>query len=156
MKKLAVAIIAASTALAGVGEAYAFPIVTLTVPEVSSKAQPVQYRRGDQPRRGSNQVRRPRRSDRWYNGYRGSRYHRHGYRRSSNGWWYPVAAFGAGALIGAAAARPAPVRHAPVQVVGLPPRHVQWCTNRWRTYRVSDNTFVPRVGERAVCRSPYF
>ncbi|MDL2410575.1 BA14K family protein [Rhizobium calliandrae] len=57
-------------------------------------------------------------------------------------------------MIGAAAARPAPAR--PARVNGLPARHVEWCANRWRTYRVSDNTFVPRVGERAVCRSPYF
>jgi hypothetical protein len=33
--------------------------------------------------------------------------------------------------------------------------HTQWCANRYRTYRASDNTYVPRVGVRAQCRSPY-
>ncbi len=33
--------------------------------------------------------------------------------------------------------------------------HEQWCANRYRTYRVSDNTYVPRVGVRAYCNSPY-
>lgn len=33
--------------------------------------------------------------------------------------------------------------------------HVQWCYDRYRTYRASDNTYVPRVGYRAYCNSPY-
>ncbi|WP_313606131.1 BA14K family protein [Rhizobium sp.] len=33
--------------------------------------------------------------------------------------------------------------------------HAQWCSNRYRTYRASDNTHVPRAGVRAYCNSPY-
>ncbi|HEX2146131.1 MAG TPA: BA14K family protein, partial [Pseudorhizobium sp.] len=84
----------------------------------------------------------------YYRGHRGSREYRRGYRRHNDGWWYPLAAFGAGAIIGGA------INNQP-RAQGLPSRHVQWCADRYRTYRASDNTYVPRVGVRAQCRSPY-
>ena len=85
----------------------------------------------------------------WYHGHRGYRNHRPGYRRHSDGWWYPLAAFGAGAIIGGA------VNSRPAQA-GVNPRHFDWCSSRYRTYRASDNTYVPRAGVRAQCRSPYY
>lgn len=81
----------------------------------------------------------------WYHGHRGYRDYRRGYRRNSDGFWYPLAAFGAGAIIGGALAP-----HA-----SMSSRHVRWCYDRYKTYRASDNTYVPRVGIRAICRSPY-
>ncbi|WP_333826340.1 BA14K family protein [Pararhodobacter sp.] len=33
--------------------------------------------------------------------------------------------------------------------------HVDWCHNRWRSYRVSDNSYQPYNGPRRVCMSPY-
>lgn len=33
--------------------------------------------------------------------------------------------------------------------------HVQWCLNRYRTYDPGSDTYIPRVGERAYCNSPY-
>jgi len=48
--------------------------------------------------------------------------------------------------------RHAPPRHA----YRLPAAHVRWCHNRYRSYRVSDNTFQPYHGPRRQCRSPYF
>jgi len=33
--------------------------------------------------------------------------------------------------------------------------HIEWCYNRYRTYREWDNTYVPRRGVRAQCISPY-
>lgn len=33
--------------------------------------------------------------------------------------------------------------------------HVQWCLNRYRTYDPGTDTYIPRVGERAYCNSPY-
>jgi hypothetical protein len=33
--------------------------------------------------------------------------------------------------------------------------HIEWCYNRYRTYRERDNTYVPRRGVRAQCISPY-
>jgi hypothetical protein len=90
-----------------------------------------------------------------WNGYRGSRYRRPGYRRRSDGWWYPAAAFTAGALIGAAASQPRTTvvhhHHGPSNNS----RHVSWCMNRFRSYRVSDNTFQPNSGPRRQCVSPY-
>lgn len=108
----------------------------LVVPQVHKQTdvETVQYR----DRRG------------WYHGQRGYRYHRPGYRRHSDGWWYPLAAFGAGAVIGGAIAGSRPAE------AGVNPRHYDWCASRYRTYRASDNTYVPRAGVRAECRSPYY
>lgn len=33
--------------------------------------------------------------------------------------------------------------------------HVQWCYNRYRSYRAWDNTFQPYYGPRQQCYSPY-
>lgn len=37
----------------------------------------------------------------------------------------------------------------------LSQNHVNWCHNRWRSYRVSDNSYQPYNGPRRVCASPY-
>lgn len=79
----------------------------------------------------------------YWHGHRGYRYARPGYRRYNDGWWYPLAAFGAGAIIGGAIAQP--------------PRgsaHVSWCASRYKTYRASDNTYQPTSGPRRQCVSP--
>jgi hypothetical protein len=34
--------------------------------------------------------------------------------------------------------------------------HVNWCYNRYRSYRAWDNTFQPYNGPRRLCRSPYW
>jgi len=34
-------------------------------------------------------------------------------------------------------------------------RHVDWCYNRYRSYRASDNTYQPYHGRRRQCHSPY-
>ena len=33
--------------------------------------------------------------------------------------------------------------------------HVNWCYNRYRSYRASDNTFQPNYGPRRACHSPF-
>lgn len=33
--------------------------------------------------------------------------------------------------------------------------HINWCRNRWRSYRVTDNSYQPYNGPRRVCVSPY-
>ncbi|GAB1582143.1 BA14K family protein [Phyllobacterium phragmitis] len=86
----------------------------------------------------------------YWGGHRGYRYYRHGYRRHHDGWWYPLAAFGAGAIIGGAIANQ-PTRVAP----GYSSAHVQWCANRYRSYRAYDNTYQPYNGPRRQCYSPY-
>jgi hypothetical protein len=34
--------------------------------------------------------------------------------------------------------------------------HVDWCYDRYRSYRASDNTFQPYRGGRRQCNSPYY
>ena len=74
--------------------------------------------------------------------------YRRGYRAGyHNGYWFPLAAFAAGAIIGGAA------QSAPRVSAGS--AHYQWCENRYRSYRASDNTFQPYNGPRQQCNSPY-
>lgn len=82
----------------------------------------------------------------YYNGRRGYRDRRDGYRQY-NGFWFPPAAFIAGAIIGSVVVQPA------ARSGGS--SHVQWCYDRWRSYRQSDNTYQPFNGGRAYCVSPY-
>jgi hypothetical protein len=92
-----------------------------------------------------------RRGDRaYYRGYRGYRHARPGWRQHQ-GWWFPPAAFIAGAIIGGAIAQPP----APPPRRGLSQAHIEWCFDRYRSYRVSDNTFQPYHGPRRQCRSPF-
>ncbi len=85
--------------------------------------------------------------DVYYNGHRGYRDRRSGY-RYHEGYWFPLAAFDAGAIIGGA-------------IVGSPPPapasnpHIDWCLSRYRSYDPYDNTFQPYRGPRVDCRSPY-
>jgi hypothetical protein len=76
-----------------------------------------------------------------WRGHRGYRHARPGYRRNSDGFWYPRAAFS--------------VRIAPGVRIKVGPAHARWCRNRYKTYRTSDNTFVAVGGVRRACRSPY-
>lgn len=83
----------------------------------------------------------------YYNGHRGSPYRRPGYRQY-NGWWFPLAAFTFGAIVGQGLTQ-APPR-------GLSKAHYDWCYRKYRSYRASDNTFQPYHGPRKQCRSPYW
>ncbi|HEV2901323.1 MAG TPA: BA14K family protein [Pseudaminobacter sp.] len=101
-------------------------------------------------RRDARQDRRDFRRDRdyaWYRGHRGYRYYRPGY-REYNGFWFPLAAFAAGAIISGA------INDQPVYSGGGS-AHVQWCYDRWRSYRSYDNTYQPSNGPRRQCVSPY-
>jgi hypothetical protein len=103
----------------------------------------VQYRRYDERNRYERRYMRNNRSG-YYNGHRGYRERRPGYRQH-NGMWFPLAAFGAGALIGGAVAADRGPRAG---------NHVAWCESRYRTYRASDNTYVASAGVRRACVSP--
>jgi hypothetical protein len=83
----------------------------------------------------------------YYNGHRGYRDYRPGYRRY-NDWWFPAGAFIAGAIVGGAIANSNPPR-------AYGGDHVQWCYDRYRSYRASDNTYQPYGGPRQQCISPY-
>lgn len=160
MKKLAIVALAAVTAIAGAAPASAVPMAGANPRAYDSAIiQKVQYREHDrwERNRGDRWDRRDDRRDRhgWYNGHRGYTHSRPGYRRHSDGYWYPLAALGAAAIIGgviAAQPRPAPVQTQP----GINPRHVEWCSIRYRSYRSFDNTYQPSYGPRQQCYSPYF
>ncbi|CUX08881.1 BA14K family protein [Agrobacterium tumefaciens] len=109
---------------------------------------PVQYREWDRryDRRHGDRMYRPRPPrDGYYNGHRGYRDRRPGY-RYHNGYWFPLAAFAAGAIIGGAVQQPRPAYGG---------SHVSWCQNRWRSYRAYDNSYQPTSGPRRICVSPY-
>ncbi|WP_028034704.1 BA14K family protein [Chelativorans sp. J32] len=106
------------------------------------------FRYRDDRRRGWDNDRFERRGDGVYwRGHRGFRERRPGY-REYNGWWFPPAAFALGAIIGGAMSQGQQARPAGNA-------HVQWCYNRYRSYRPSDNTYQPYNGPRRQCVSPY-
>jgi hypothetical protein len=85
----------------------------------------------------------------YYNGHRGYRHPRRGYRQY-NGWWFPLGAFTFGTIIGPGYYYPSyPSR-------GLSQAHYNWCYRKYRSYRAYDNTFQPYHGPRRACRSPYW
>ena len=93
----------------------------------------------------------------YYNGHRGYKYRKHGYRKY-RGHWFPHRAF----VIVVPRQRYIPVRpyHPPKRVkpriIRLNHAHVRWCDAKYRSYRVSDNTFQPYHGPRKPCVSPYY
>ena len=90
--------------------------------------------------------------DTYWRGHRGYRDYRPGYRRHGD-FWFPAAAFIAGAIISGAIANQPPVRQGSRSGVADP--HLEWCYARYRSYRSSDNTFQPYNGPRRQCTSPY-
>ena len=82
----------------------------------------------------------------YYNGHRGYRYQRRGYRQH-NGFWFPAGAFIAGALITGAIVNN--------NNYGGGSSHVEWCYDHYRSYRAYDNTFQPNYGQRRQCNSPF-
>ncbi|MGP4671141.1 BA14K family protein [Agrobacterium salinitolerans] len=122
--------------------------VPVTQPAVATEnVVPVQYREWDRRRHwdGRHMRRPPPHRNGWYNGHRGYRDRRPGY-RYHNGYWFPLAAFAAGAIISGAMQQPRPAYGG---------SHVAWCQNRWRSYRAYDNTYQPYNGPRRICVSPY-
>lgn len=114
------------------------PLPAVEKPAAASEVTQVQYREG------------------YYNGHRGYRDRRPGY-RYHEGYWFPLAAFAAGAVIGGAVAAPRYVEPAPAPVAGnLNPRHYDWCATRYRSYDSYSNTFQPYNGPRQQCLSPYY
>jgi hypothetical protein len=105
------------------------------------------YRRHYNGSRHYNNNRHNRRDGHYWRGHRGYDHYRPGYRRHGD-LWFPLAAFAAGAIISGAIANDAP----PVYRGNS---HVQYCYNRYKSYRASDNTFQPYNGPRQQCRSPY-
>jgi hypothetical protein len=119
------------SATALTGFAFAAPGETTIAEEVKHRKRSYRSRRYDRHRHGGRyRYRRPG-FDFYYGGY----YY-------ANPWWLGP---GIGLTV---PVYPAPGLH-------LPAAHVQWCINRYRTYDPATDTYVPRIGVRARCRSPY-
>jgi hypothetical protein len=86
----------------------------------------------------------------WYNGHRGYSKRRFRNDRYYNGFWFPAGAFIAGAIVGGAIANNNGYYRG-----GGGSAHVEWCYDRYRSYRAYDNTFQPYNGPRQQCYSPY-
>ena len=156
MKKIITTFSAAILSVSMATPLVAAPVMKPVAPEAGKLIQDVQYRRwrdayeyrprarmdGDHRRHGRFERRG---NGAYYRGYRGYRHHRRGY-REYNGFWFPAAAFLAGSLITGAI-------NADRDRGGN--AHVQWCYDRYRSYRASDNTFQPYHGPRQQCHSPY-
>lgn len=144
------AVVALSFTLGSAAPVMAAPVLTPKAPVASSDVVQIQNRRHREENRRHRDDRRDRFERRgnqaYYNGHRGYRDRRPGYRQH-NGWWFPPAAFIAGAIIGGGIANQQPQR--------LSRQHVRWCQDRWRSYRVSDNSYQPLNGPRRACVSPY-
>lgn len=106
-------------------------------------------RRNDRVERRIDRLERRADNNYYYRGYRGYRSARPGY-RYYNGYYFPAGAFIAGALITGAIAN-----SQPRVVVRRSSGHTEWCYNRYRSYRASDNTYQPLSGPRQQCYSPY-
>ncbi|MCO6050046.1 BA14K family protein [Mesorhizobium sp. RP14(2022)] len=138
------------------------PIAQPAAPQASGQVVDVQYRdwrrdRGWRDRRDYRDWRR----DRWRD--RGD-YRRWDRRRDRN--TAIALGLGIGLPLAALAVRPAydpyyaprPVyrEYAPRRVYrGGGSAHVDWCYNRYRSYRAYDNSFQPYNGPRQQCYSPY-
>lgn len=146
--------LAVTLGLATIAPLAAAPMFVPGTSQVSSNVRNVQF--GPDWRRDGHRTenRMEQRRDRferrgnraYYNGHRGYSEQRRGYRQY-NGVWFPAAAFLAGAIMGG--------------TIDSQPRrqyranaHIEWCYDRYRSYRVSDNTFQPYNGRRRQCVSP--
>jgi len=87
----------------------------------------------------------------YYNGQRGYRDRRDGF-RFYNGFWFPNSAFSFGFTVDGNRGRDWDRGD---RRSGMSQRHIDWCYDRYRSYRASDNTFQPYSGGRQECVSPY-
>jgi hypothetical protein len=169
VKGLCVTTLAASFAAASLVPATALPVAAPKAPPTAADVQNVQFFDfyiGAGPYWGRPHWRHFDRLDRWerraerrafrhavralerrgdwyyYNGYRGHPRYHPGY-HLYEGYWFPSAAFVAGALITGAI------------IADRGGGHVDWCYDRYRSYRDWDNTFQPYHGPRRQCYSPY-
>jgi hypothetical protein len=142
MSGLMATAISATFAVSGIAPSAAAPVYIPTA-KVAQTTDVVDVRHRKWHRNGFRRDR----GNVYYNGHRGYRERRRGYRQY-NGFWFPLGAFAAGAIIGGAL-------NNNNNVYRGGNAHVQWCYDRYRSYRASDNTFQPYHGPRQQCYSPY-
>ncbi len=147
------AIALALTAGAG-APALAGPMVGSPAYQSGTAVEQVQYN-GSPRRSGDRRDRFERRGNSaYFNNHRGFRERRSGYRQH-NGFWFPPAAFIAGAIIGGALNNDGPRYQQRRSIYRLSAEHVDWCSNRWRSYHAPSNSYQPSKGPRRACVSPF-
>lgn len=88
----------------------------------------------------------------FYNGHRGSREYRNGFRRS-NGYWFPPEAFIGALIINGIIQNQPRVYRQPRPIYGN--AHIEWCQSRYRSYDIRTDSYQPNYGGRKLCNSPY-
>ncbi|AZO30558.1 MULTISPECIES: BA14K family protein [Mesorhizobium] len=149
---LLASVLSVSFAAAEIVPVNAQPTYTPLGQGLSSDVQTVQYQDWRRHRSFNRSFSRDRvysrNGDVYWRGHRGYREYHRGYRRHGD-FWFPLAAFATGALITGA------IVNSQNRVYRGGDAHVQWCYDRYRSYRASDNTFQPNSGPRRQCVSPY-
>ncbi|MCZ2203537.1 BA14K family protein [Bartonella sp. A05] len=99
------------------------------------------------------------------NGFKGYRHYRRGYRKYSDNWWYPEAAF--------VVFEDLDTKHDPLKATSTPKEallissfkrkepwmfkeHIDSCVARYRSYNRNDNSYQPFDGPRKQCLSRVF
>ena len=92
----------------------------------------------------------------YYNGHRGYRGYRDGYRRS-NGYWFPPEAFLGVMILNGIIQNQRPVYRQNYRQhrMSYGDAHIQWCQSRYRTYDIRTDSYQPNYGGRKLCNSPY-
>jgi hypothetical protein len=145
------------------------PLAERSAPRAEAPIETVQYRQrrhyrngggrnwgGDRHWRGDRGWRGNRgwRGDRGWRGGRDYRWNR-GYRRYYDDGFYGGTGIYFGLGLPAYRYVDPYVAPRPVYRARRAGSHVEWCYNRYRSYRASDNTFQPYHGPRRQCYSPY-
>lgn len=170
LSKLALAgllVISAAAGTVSIASAQLAPAGARAATIIDRSAEPagveqVQYR-DHHERRWDGERRWPRRHDRPYDGrydrrddrhfrdYRDHRRYRDDYRHHRG----PSVYFGLEPSYRYVEPRYAGPRYAAPRARGYASNHINWCYNRYRSYRGSDNTFQPDYGPRRQCYSPF-
>ena len=93
------------------------------------------------------------------NGFKGYRHHRTGYKKHTDGWWYPEAAFQPGAHADSTNVKPKKASQKAKKDDDKPwliKNHVDFCSSKYKSYTSSDNSYQPFDGPRKQCVSRYY
>lgn len=158
MKKLAAIALALLTCLGSIGPASAYDVRYPRGKAVDSitgaRNAPIgatsnpcsRYNNCDRGRHRNSDRARYRHDDRRYYNDRRHYDDRRYYRRHSDNTGAIIGGLAAGAIIGGAIASQSGARYGD--------SHVDYCYNRYRSYRASDNTYQPNSGPRRQCVGP--
>lgn len=93
------------------------------------------------------------------NGFKGYRHHRTGYKKHTDGWWYPEAAFEPGAQADSNTIKLKKAAQKSKKEENQPwliKNHVDYCSAKYKSYISSDNSYQPYEGPRKQCVSRYY